>query len=76
MLKYLDVSKILRYKLAILCTDQKLLLSSCDKNEVQWEGKKFWDLGVYQKMLANLLNWLKISLNWNSLKCPEQGRGG
>ena len=28
-------------------------------------------LGVYQKMLANLVSWLWRSFNWNRLKCPE-----
>ena len=26
---------------------------------------------VYQKMLANLVGWLRRSFNWNRLKCPE-----
>ena len=27
-------------------------------------------LGVYQKMLVNLVSWLRALLNWNRLKCP------
>ena len=28
-------------------------------------------LPVYQKMLANLVSWLRRSFNRNRLKCPE-----
>ena len=28
-------------------------------------------LGVYQKMLANLVSWLRRPFSWNRLKCPE-----
>ena len=28
-------------------------------------------MGVYQKMLANLVSWLRISVNLNRLKCPK-----
>ena len=28
-------------------------------------------LGVYQKLLANLVGWLRRLLTWNCLKCPE-----
>ena len=33
--------------------------------------KSLGGLGVYQKMLAKLISWIRRSFNWNRLKCPE-----
>ena len=61
--------EILNGKLQFLCSENsnnKTCILQGYRNERNLGG-----LEVYQKMLANLIGWLRKLLDWNRLKCPE-----
>ena len=50
---------------------QKKLNVQKESTQARRNEKNSRGLGVYQKMLANLVSWLRRLLNWNCLKYPE-----